>query len=397
MKRPLVLALLLTTALGLPSCGNGRQSEPHAEPHTAESRSPDAGHSAVRVDPSLLASKRVALVPVARRPMNGDLRLPAEVVPSESAAAEVGALVSGRLGSIEVREGDAVKRGQVLAWVDSPEGARAVADVIRARARAIAAARKLERQLALEQDRATSPAAVDEVRTELALAEADAAGARTLLTSLGIAEPPPPAQGVLSARVPVRAPIDGVVVARMLVLGAPVSPDKTVFRIVAADRVVAEARWTDTTTTPPANGTAVKLRARSADTGETCGGRILSTIAVVEEKSRARRLRIAPDGPCTMLVPGAYVDVSLTSASLPAGAGAVLAVPKEAVVDVRGASTVFVAGAEKGTFAARVVRTGRQTTEDIAIEDGVAEGDLVATTGAVLLKGELLRSELESQ
>jgi cobalt-zinc-cadmium efflux system membrane fusion protein len=349
----------------------------------------------VRVDPALVAAGRIVIAPAARRPMTGDLRLPAEVVPSESAAAEVGTLVSGRVATIDVREGDAVKRGQVMAYVDSPEAARVVADVIRARARTIAAQRKLDRQLALEQDRATSPAAVDEARTELATAEADAAAARTLLSGIGLSEPPAPAQGALAARVPVRSPIDGVVVSRTQALGSPISPDKTLFRVLAVDRVVAEARWTDATMAPPANATAVKLLARGSVDTTSCKGHVIATVAVVDEKTRARRVRVAPDGPCPMLVPGAYVDVSVTSAALGTGAASALAVPKEAVVDVRGAPTVFVAGREKGWFTAHVVRTGRATTDDIAIDEGVAEGDLVVTVGAVMLKGELLRSELE--
>jgi hypothetical protein len=43
------------------------------------------------------------------------------------------------------------------------------------------------------------------------------------------------------------------------------------------------------------------------------------------------------------------------------------------------------------------VRVGRTTTEDVAIDDGLGEGDAVVVVGAVLLKGELLRAELESQ
>ncbi|MDB4934277.1 MAG: putative Co/Zn/Cd efflux system rane fusion protein [Labilithrix sp.] len=398
MMRSVLLASMIACSCAALSCRSGDaqvQARSEARPGAGSSDA-GAGPPVVRVDPSLVSSGRIVIGPAQRRPLRGDLRLPAEVVPSESASAEVGTLVSGRVGSIEVREGEAVTRGQIMAYVESPEAARVVAEVIRARARAIAAARKLDRQLALEQDRATSPAAVDEVRTELATAEADAAAARTLLSSLGLPEPPPPAQGALAARVPVRSPIDGVVVSRALPLGAPISPDKTLFRVLAADRVFAEARWTDATLPPPADGTAVKLLARgSGDTA--CTGRVLATIAAVDEKTRARRVRVAPDRPCPMLVPGAYVDVSLTSAALGTGAASALAVPKEAVVDVRGAPTVFVAGREKGSFAAHVVRTGRTTTEDIAIDEGLAEGDLVVVVGAVMLKGELLRSELESQ
>ena len=34
----------------------------------------------------------------------------------------------------------------------------------------------------------------------------------------------------------------------MLALGAPVAPEKTIFRVLARDEVVVDARWTDATT-----------------------------------------------------------------------------------------------------------------------------------------------------
>jgi cobalt-zinc-cadmium efflux system membrane fusion protein len=389
------LALVAT----LTACG---RTEPRREPvpaPAAEAGGPHVGPPIVSVDAAIVGSGRVVLAEASRRSMRGDLRLPAEISPSESGAADVGALIAGRVGTIEVHEGDAVKRGQVLAWVDSPEAGRVAAEVIRSRARVLAASRKLERQLGLEQDRATSPAAVDEARMDLATAQADAAAARTLLTSLGIPEPPAPAQGALAARVPVRSPIDGVVVERMATLGAPVSPDKTLFRVLARDHVVVDARWTDATSTPPPKDTVVKLlpRGGSGDAGASCTGKVTATVGLVDERTRARRVRIVPDGPCALLVPGAYIDAAFTSTALGAASAPVLALPKDAVVEVRGAPTVFVGKGKPGTFEAHVVRIGRTTSEDVAIEDGIADGDRVVVEGAVLLKGELLRSELESQ
>jgi multidrug efflux pump subunit AcrA (membrane-fusion protein) len=108
-------------------------------------------------------------------------------------------------------------------------------------------------------------------------------------------------------------------------------------------------------------------------------------------------VRIVPDAPCALLVPGAYIDAAFTSAALGVESVPVLSLPRDAVIDVRGAQTVFVAESKSGTFAAHVVRVGHTTTEDVAIDDGIAEGDRVVVVGAVLLKGELLRSELESQ
>lgn len=60
------------------------------------------------------------------------------------------------------------------------------------------------------------------------------AAARTLLTSMGLAEPPWPVQGSRLARADVRSPIDGVVVERTLALGAPVALEKTLVRVLAS-------------------------------------------------------------------------------------------------------------------------------------------------------------------
>ncbi|HSO37822.1 MAG TPA: efflux RND transporter periplasmic adaptor subunit [Labilithrix sp.] len=383
--------LALSLLVVAPACGRDAPARPAA----ADAGSVHGGAPVARVDPSLLAAGRVTVAPASRRAMRGDVRLPAEVVPSESGAAELGALVSGRLATIEVHEGDAVKRGQVVAYVDSPEAARAAADLIRARARAFAATRKLERQLGLEQDRATSASAVDEARVELATASADAAASRALLASLGMAEPPE-AAGPLAMRVPVRSPIDGVLVERTVSLGAPVSPDKTLFRVLARDHVLVEARWTDATTAPPIKGTVVKLLPRGGDGRVSCEGAVVSTLAVVDERTLARRVRIVPVAPCPMLVAGSYIDASFTSAAVAGVTPQTLAIPKEAVVDVRGAALVFVATPERGVFVGRAVRVGAATSDDITIEDGLTEGENVVVSGAILLKGELLRTELES-
>lgn len=351
----------------------------------------------VRVDRALVDQGRITTAAVTRRPLKGDVRVPAETVASENGAAEVGALVGGRVATIDVHDGDAVKRGQVIATIDSPEAARVGADAIRARARLVAATRKHDRQKALETDRATSGLAIDEAFAELETARADVAASRSLLASLGIPEPAN-ADGSLLLRVPLRSPIDGVLVERLTSLGAPVGPEKTLFRVVSNDRVVVEARWTDPTAPAPGVGTKVDLFPRGAATNRAaCKGAVIATLAVVDDRTRAKRVRIAPEAPCPIVTPGSFVDAAFTSSEGDAGApeSAALVVPRSAIIDVRGAPTAFVTAGQPGTFVARVLRLGRVTNEDATIEDGVSEGDRIATSGAVLLKGELMRAELE--
>jgi cobalt-zinc-cadmium efflux system membrane fusion protein len=134
----------------------------------------------VRVAPGLVESGRIRTVRATRRAPKGAVRLPAEIVASPEGAAETGTLLAGRIARFEFREGDRVKRGQVLAWVDAPEAARAVSDLIRARARTETQSRKVKRLEGLVASEAAAQVALDDARLELELARADLAAARTL-------------------------------------------------------------------------------------------------------------------------------------------------------------------------------------------------------------------------
>jgi len=355
---------------------------------------PDAGARAdvVRVDPSILDQGRVRIGKAERRAPRGDLRLPGEVEPAEGGVAEVGPLVAGRLASIDVREGDAVKRGQVLGWVDSPEAARAVAEAIRAGARAGLAKKKLARQEALASEQATSANAVDEARAEVLGADADHRAARAVLASLGVAEPAPGAEGI-AGRVPLRSPIDGVVTERLALLGAPVSADKTVLRVTSRAGIFVHARLPETAGSAPAVGAEASALPRGASNRAPCRLGVVAIVGVVDAPTRTTRVRLAPREGCAWLTPGAYVDVRFDTPPAP-GVEAPVVVPREAVTDLRGAPCIFVAEPERGAFRARLVHQGLATAEDVVIDDGLAPGEVVATSGALLLKGQLLRAEL---
>ena len=69
--------------------------------------------------------------------------------------------------------------------------------------------------------------------------------------------------------------------------------------------------------------------------------------------------------------------------------------PTAAVVEVHGITSVFVAGTKEGSFTLRPVRVSATSGDDTEILTGVTAGERVVTAGALLLKGELLRQELE--
>ena len=377
------------TLLLVPACSRRDHAEP---PPPAASAAPAPAARGVRVDPRLVDEGRVRTVPVVRKKPTGIVRLPADIVASAEGAAEAGSLLPGRVARFEIREGDRVKRGQVLAWIDSPEAARAVADLVRARSRSETTARKVTRLEGLVASEAAAQAALDEARLERDLARADLAAARTVLTNLGLPEPPatsgegavPP----IAAQLPVRSPVDGTVVERGAPLGAYVTPDTHLFRIVFEGNVLVDARLPDGADVPPA-GTAASVKPRGA--ADRCPARVLGVLPQVDPSTRSRKVRLAPEGTCKGLVGGAQADVEI---EMGAAGGEALVVPAAALVDLKTATVAFAATPAKGTFEVRPVEPGVHIGDEVVIRAGLQEGDQVVVEGSVLLKGELIRGEL---
>lgn len=380
-KIPALLGLVL-----LAGCGRSTSNEAHEAPAAA----PAAPTSGLHLAKALLDSGRVQTAPVRVGAARGQMVLAATVLADEAGEAEITTLVSGRVASILVADGDRVSQGQVLAWIDAPEVARASAELLRARGRAEQAARSLQRQEQLAGENATSKNALDDARANDAAARADLLAARSLLRSYGAQEPAATAAAT-PLRLAVRAPIAGVVAERFTALGSPVTPDKALFHVVAPERIMVMAKLPETSSVQPQEGDTVSLRPREEDRGSAraCRGTVSRVIRVVDAE-RQQRVRIQPAAECQGLSAGRFVNAVFdTGASTATG----LVVPETAVVEVKGASVVFVQTAEE-TFAPRSVRLGVGTARDRVIEEGVVEGERVVVEGAVLLKGELLRAEL---
>jgi len=347
----------------------------------------------LKLDPSLLSSQRVQSVVVERRLPAGELKLPGEVRASLNAA-EVGALVSGRVASILAVEGARVERGQVLAWLDAPEVARATAELLRAQARSSVAEKRLQRQLELDAQQATSADILDMARADAAVARADAAAARTLLRSLGGTLPSAAdtAAEIVSSRIALRAPVSGVVVRRDAVIGGAVSPERTLFWLNGDATPVVLAHVPEGTAAPPESARAF-LQARGS--ALRCQATVRGQLGVVDPATRSVALRLEADPGCTGLLPGGYVDVFF-SRTAESGTPA-LVVPREAVVDVHGVSTAFVTGPVPNEVEARPVRVADRPGPELVIESGLQAGEQVVHQGALLLKGELLRAELSGE
>jgi hypothetical protein len=103
-------------------------------------------------------------------------------------------------------------------------------------------------------------------------------------------------------------------------------------------------------------------------------------------------VRLSPG--CGEFHEGAFVDVAIERS--PSNGKPLIALPRAALISINEVPVVFVQSGEKaGTFVMRPVRGVTYLGPLVFVDDGVDEGELVVERGAILLKGELMRAELQ--
>ncbi len=334
----------------------------------------------VQIDAKLVESGRVATAKSEARPVRDVLVATGQVEAPPDARAEVTSPIGARVKSMSVRRGDIVKKGDVLAVLEAGEVARVTSDLARARARRTHAERVLAQEKTLLAEKATSERAVSDAESAVAAARADETAARTLLSSYGAAR---------GTRLVLKAPIAGSVVMVDGAVGAPVEATAPLFRIVDTARLEVRADVAEADASAVRDGVQASLT--PATGGTTCTGVVGSHAPSVNPSTRTVPFRIVPSDGCSGLIEGSFVDVAIERGG--AGGDKLVSVPRDAVVSVDGVPTVFVA--EGPAFRAQSVRVARYAGPHVYLEDGVRPGASVVVRGALLLKGELLRSELE--
>jgi RND family efflux transporter MFP subunit len=117
--------------------------------------------------------------------------------------------------------------------------------------------------------------------------------------------------------------------------------------------------------------------------------RLLSVGAVVDPLTRTLPLLAQTDNDEGLLKLGMFVRIGLDSST----SESALTVPASAVVEIENAKYVFVPvekGSQNRTFKRQPIEAGRQSGHRVVIKAGLVEGDLVVTTGAFMLKSELV-------
>jgi HlyD family secretion protein len=336
--------------------------------------------------------ERVEGAPVVRRDVARSLVLTGRVRPP--ARPTLGATVAGVVRSVLVREGDAVKAGQLLVQLDDAQAVAAVAEAraalaeTRANTRANAGqAERLLREAEREQararqlfdagaisqrdvDEATRRAADARAAFEAATARAGAGGAGALADVARAQASLDAAQARLSLT-RITSPAAGVVISRRVEAGDAVTPGQVLIELAMKGRTEIVAFASEESVGDLRLGTAGVVSA-DAYSDTSFSARITWIAPAIDPAQGTIEVRLDVPDPPSYLLPDMTVSVNVEVASR----AAVLVVPRDAVQRI-GVDSGWVVVEMDGRAMRKPVRVGIVADNGVEVVTGLAEGEIV--------------------
>ncbi len=392
--------VVLALAAGVSACGG---SAPASDTGGAAAASAPAQTSTVTLGAAALANGGITLATVEAASSSGQVSVPGVVTVDETRTAHIGSLQEGLVLSTLKQVGDSVGQGQLLATMhghamhDAWAGYRkAIAARQRADAElayAVDAIGRAERLLAAravaaqevrraELDRVTAAERVADARAEVTRAIEELEHVGVHITDAGQGQPGV-REAVADEPIPVRSPVAGVVLERLVTPGTTVVPGTPLYTVSDLTSVWVVAEVDESLLPFIREGLSVEVRV-AAWPGEVFSGRITFIGDVLNAETRRVTVRAALANRQRRLKPEMFATVAL-SLHEPRPS---LIVPRSAVQTVDGNPVVFVADGA-GRFAVRPVTLGAEVDGRVDVVTGLKAGERIAATGGFALKSAL--------
>lgn len=273
-------------------------------------------------------------------------------------AIEVTAKVSNVIAAIRFREGQAVRRGEVLVELD---GAQASADLAQAEAALVESKSQYQRSLELFGTKALSQAQLDQIEATLKGNKARVAAAEARLSDTII-----------------RAPFDGHVGLRRVSIGGLVSAGMVITTLDDTSRVKIDFSVPETLVAALRPGLVVRART-TAYPDRLFEGTVASVDTRVDPVSRAFSVRAIVPNAEGLLKPGMFLTVHIVESSRDA-----IVVPEEALLPEEGRQFVYVVVGGKAEK--REIHIGRRRPGEVEVLDGLLADEIIVSDGADKLR-----------
>ena len=346
----------------------------------------------------------VPVIQVKIREIQGKVHGPGTVQSKVPVA--VSTKITGILEKLYVDQGDRVKKGQLLAEIDSAELraraaaaqaaknraqrelSRAQADLGKAQANLGLAQSNYQRDQEVFKPGYISQAAFDTTKAQLRVAESEVNASQATVTALQAAvkqaESETQAAQALHNYTRILAPMDGLITSRKAEVGTTVAPGTPIFQLVDLDQIWM-ATWIDQAMVAQLReGQLARITLRS---GREFQGKVVRINQEGDTVTRELEVDVKFDQLPKPLLMGeeGQVEINLGQQRAPV-------VPLSAVLAKNRDKGVLVA--DNGLLHFRKVTLGLQDGARTAVTDGLKEGELVVVNPEGLQPGQKIRPEI---
>jgi cobalt-zinc-cadmium efflux system membrane fusion protein len=329
-----------------------------------------------------MESQQMRVETVQERDVAATLDAPGRVAFDDARVAHVFLPVSGRVVRLVAQPGQHVKKGEALAEIESPDAGGATADLGKAQAAQAAAEREYKRQKELFDAHAGAQRDLEQAQSNFEQARAELARAKARASTFGSGQ-----------HFALKSPIEGDVISRNINPGLEVqgqyaggtSPE--LFTIGSLDPIWVYADVFEVDLPRIRIGAPVVIKV-VAYPDRTFSGRVDWIASALDPASRTARVRCTLRNPGKELLPEMYATLTIETPSRRA-----LAIPRSAIVHVGEERVVFVQTGQNENgllkFERRRVALDEGDTDPVPVKAGLAAGDRIVVSGALLLSGML--------
>jgi cobalt-zinc-cadmium efflux system membrane fusion protein len=369
-----------------PKPAEAEHHEEHGDEHADhEHAEGEPGH--VKLAPDAVTRMGITTTPATIRSLPLIIETTAVLSYNTDRQAHVRVPVGGRVAQVRKTVGDRVRKGEVLAVLESPDLGQAQSDYLEAQARLDLARQTLQREERLFKTQVTAQKTVEQARQDARLAEIAVERTLNRFKVLGF-------HGTerlrrtraIDTTLTVTAPIDGMILTRHFTIGEWVRPDEEQPGFTVADLsglwALADIYEKDLGRVHVGQAAEVKVEAFP---DRTFAGRVSLIAPALDPETRTAKARVAIVNAGGLLKPQMFGRVKLN-----VGRHQALAVPTAAVVGEHDEFFAFTQE-EPGEYRQRHVRVGTASGGYFPVLEGLKAGDKVVTGGVFVLKSELAK------
>ena len=380
----------------------GGEHDDHAAPGAHEEEKHEEGEheehgeheeeQVVRLDASEMKEFGIEVKTAGPGTLQIYVSLPGEVKVNADRLAHIVPRVAGVVREVNKNLGDDVRKGEVLAVLESRELADAKSAYLAARERVALAKSIFNREEELWKKKITSEREYLEAKRTLAEAEIELRSAEQKLHALGLTERHlaalPGHPYAEFTRYEMTAPFDGTVIEKHISLGEALKDEDVAFVVADLGTV-----WVDLSVYQkdlPYVREGQEVTISTAHGVPDAEGRISYVGPVVGEETRTALARVVLPNREGLWRPGLFVTgkVAVDSIEVP------VVVSKSAVQTIENRPVVFVE-TEEG-FEPRIVETGRSDSRNVEVLSGLDAGTRYVARGAFTLKAQLAKGTFEA-